>query len=293
VADVTFLMPVFNGGSFLRAALSSVFAQPRDWHVLVVDDGSTDGSWEYLQPLAGPNIDVIRTPRNLGLYGALNYALAYVRTAWTSLIFQDDRLKPDYLAEMRALAVRHPDVPLLWAAIDVLDVHDHVTAAGLASKGEESIEPAARAWRDVLLRGTYWTISGSFSRTAVLRRLGFRADLPHTADFEFLARAVRTQRLLYFESALVQIRQHGGQASAGNLAVARDLRERIQVIHEQLHEFPEDATLRFRLQLSRRLGGEITKRALGAARHGRWRLIGICLALLPGALSVAAPKRIA
>ena len=51
---VSILMPCYNAGRYLDAAMASMLAQTyTDFEVLALDDGSTDGSWERLQVWAG------------------------------------------------------------------------------------------------------------------------------------------------------------------------------------------------------------------------------------------------
>ena len=59
------IIPTYNRRELLRQALASVWAQTfTDYEVIVVDDGSTDGTWEELQALefAGPRACASRTP---------------------------------------------------------------------------------------------------------------------------------------------------------------------------------------------------------------------------------------
>jgi glycosyltransferase involved in cell wall biosynthesis len=291
VTPVTFLVPTYNGMPYVRLAVTTILAQPQPWSMLAVDDGSTDGTWDYLQTIAADNVRVVRNTRNLGLYGTLNTRVHEVSTPWTALVFQDDALRPGYLDAMNALKDRHPDVPMFWPAIDTI-LHDGaMKAAGLNTGREERITPDVTTWRDTLVRGTYWTISGSFSRTTTLQQLGFRPDLPHMADFDLLLRATRVVPLVYLERALVAIREHQGQASARNLTSGTDLDQRLRVILEQLSRWPGEASPGFRLNLAASVAHETFTRALGAARHGRWGLLRNCVRKLPRAAAIVGAGR--
>lgn len=286
MTPVTFLIPAYNGMPFLPHAITTVLAQPQPWSMLVVDDGSTDGTWEYLQTLSADNVRVVRNERNLGLYGTLNTRVHEVTTPWTALVFQDDALRPGYLEGMMGLTKRHPDIPMFWSAIDTI-LHDgSMRTAGLNTDREERIHPDAGTWRDTLVRGTYWTISGSFSRTTTLQQFGFRPDLPHMADFDLLLRATRSVSLVYFERSLVAIREHQGQASARNLMSGVDLDQRLQVILEHLRLCPGETSLGFRLNLAASVAHETFTRAIGAGRHRRWPLLVNCVRKLPRAAAI-------
>ena len=76
-ARVTVIMPTFNRAMFLRRAVDSLVAQTyQEWHLIIVDDGSTDETSSVVQPyLADPRIDVIPLIQNGGLGRALNVGL--------------------------------------------------------------------------------------------------------------------------------------------------------------------------------------------------------------------------
>jgi len=283
---VTVLMPVYNGLPFLAEAVSSVMSQEgSSWTLVIVDDGSTDGTWEYAQTLTSPRVRVLRNHENLGLYGTLEQQVRHVTTTWTAIVFQDDRLHTSYLQEMLSLTARHPGVAMFWAAISTINGVGQIIDAGIDSGREELIEPGPGAWRSVLLRGTIWTISGSFSRTSTLQEYGFRGDLPHCGDYDILLRMLRRTSFVYCERPLIAIREHTGQASAFNLAQGVDLRERLQIVAEQLRAHAADADVWFRMRLLGGVSYTIARRGLSAARHRRWSLLKVCVELLPRAVS--------
>jgi glycosyltransferase involved in cell wall biosynthesis len=245
---ITFVLPVFNGQSTLGNCIDSILSQTiHGWKLLAIDDGSTDGSGEFLKSLNDPRISVLKSKSNRGLYPSLNIAISQVRTEWISLIFQDDELMPTYLDDFLALSIQNPSVDLFWSEVKIyLESGDRVID-GIDTHRQELIQPSQLVWESVLERGTIWTISGSFSRTRILRDLGFREDLPHCADFEFLLRAVRVSTFLYYEHPLVTIRIHEGQASARNLTALVDMRERLVIFSEQLRMFEPAQEARWRI----------------------------------------------
>src|SRR5262249_1251914 len=76
---VSVIMPVHNGLPFLRAALDSLYAQTfGDFEIIVVDDGSTDGTWDMLRNERDRRL---RLTKNYvrGLGAALNHGLRFAR----------------------------------------------------------------------------------------------------------------------------------------------------------------------------------------------------------------------
>jgi glycosyltransferase involved in cell wall biosynthesis len=83
------VIPTYNRAELLRIALDSVFAQTfTDYEVIVVDDGSTDGTWEELQAL-GSRIHVLRQ-QNAGPGAARNLGVAEARGDYIAFLDSDD-----------------------------------------------------------------------------------------------------------------------------------------------------------------------------------------------------------
>ncbi|PYV86014.1 MAG: glycosyl transferase, partial [Acidobacteria bacterium] len=72
---VTVLMPVYNEAGVVQTAVESILRQTyKDWDLLIIDDGSTDGTSTLVQSIAekDPRITVIRNAANRGISAALN-----------------------------------------------------------------------------------------------------------------------------------------------------------------------------------------------------------------------------
>ena len=95
----TVMMPAFEAGLTLRAAVQSVLAQTMpDLELIVVDDGSDEPLADALSDLRDPRLRIIRHRRNRGLARARNTALAAARAPLVSQLDADDAWEPDYLA---------------------------------------------------------------------------------------------------------------------------------------------------------------------------------------------------
>lgn len=236
-AHTTFLVPVFNGARYLNEALASIQAQhDRGWVGLIVDDGSTDSSWEivedFLHDHPGPTWQARRHVTNRGLYPRLNEALATITTDWVAIVMQDDTVEPTYLSEMRRIALAYPEAEAIWATNLTVDANASVIGRGIDSARVEVIPAGVAPWENALVRGCFWGIFGSYSRVDCLRGTPFREDLPHCADYEWLLRALRRHTLVYLESPLSRIRAHAGAASARNLPAGIDLAEHYAILLE-------------------------------------------------------------
>lgn len=286
---LTIVVPTYNGMATLGATLHSIATQScQNFDLLFIDDGSTDGTARLIERMLRPNDRLIRK-ENSGLYDTLNHALAEVASEWVALLFQDDLLKPSYVGECLALINQRNEADFIWFAIDTVDDSGNLICGGIDVGRREVIQPGVKPWQDALLAGTFWTISGSLSRTWSLRQLSFRADLPHCADYELLLRALRDHTFLYVEAPLVQIRQHEGQASAKNLREASDIQERLLILRESLKRHPGDLDAELCKKIARRMVLQVMRRSAGYARRARLRASFLVLRHVPPAMRLARP----
>jgi glycosyltransferase involved in cell wall biosynthesis len=105
---VSIVLPTFNRGDVIRRAIDSVRQQSfTDWELVIVDDGSTDGTAEAVSGI-DPRIVVVRQ-ENGGVYVARNTGLAKARGRWITFLDSDDEWTPYYLELAAGFLERHPD----------------------------------------------------------------------------------------------------------------------------------------------------------------------------------------
>lgn len=123
----------FNHRRFLPETAASVLAQtyPR-WEWMIIDDGSTDGSLDYLRTLRDPRIRVYSQP-NTGRIHAKNRAVALSSGRYLVNLDSDDMLHRDYLKEMvgalerapQGVGVAYPDVQWIGARDELWRMPDY------------------------------------------------------------------------------------------------------------------------------------------------------------------------
>ncbi len=103
------VIPLYNKKREIARALHSVLAQTLPAaEILVVDDGSTDGSAAEVERIGSPLVRLIRQ-ENRGVSAARNCGLHEARSPWVALLDGDDWWHPGYLAEIARLIERYPD----------------------------------------------------------------------------------------------------------------------------------------------------------------------------------------
>jgi Glycosyl transferase family 2 len=115
-SGVSVIVPLYNKAAYIGRCLESILAQEHgDLEVIVVDDGSTDGSADLVRGYKDPRVRVI-VQKNAGPGAARNRAAAEAHFDWIAPIDGDDSWQGNYLAESMRMSRKHPDAAwMAWA----------------------------------------------------------------------------------------------------------------------------------------------------------------------------------
>ena len=144
ISEISVVIPLYNKAAEIERTLRSVLeqsVQPRE--IIVVDDGSTDGSGEIVERVASPLVRLVRQ-QNAGVSAARNKAISLASGRWVALLDGDDRWCEDYLLTMAQLIERYPDCGAYGSAFYVdnggeLVVADTPKSEGVVDFFEESM----------------------------------------------------------------------------------------------------------------------------------------------------------
>ena len=118
---ITVLMPVYNVERYVRGALDSLFRQTwQDFEVLIVNDGSTDGTRQILADTRDPRIRVIDMPHG-GLAAVLRCGVEQARGRYLARMDGDDEALPHRLAIQKAYLDRAPRAVLVHSLAQPVD----------------------------------------------------------------------------------------------------------------------------------------------------------------------------
>jgi glycosyltransferase involved in cell wall biosynthesis len=107
------IVPLYNKAPYVKLTLESVLAQTlADFEVIVIDDGSSDGSGDIVAAFSDPRVILVRQP-NAGVSAARNHGIRLARGEWVAFLDADDWLDPQYLATQWATASKHPNVSVV------------------------------------------------------------------------------------------------------------------------------------------------------------------------------------
>jgi glycosyltransferase involved in cell wall biosynthesis len=192
---VSAIIPTFNRRPYIRRAIDSVLAQtvPVD-EVIVVDDGSTDGTAELIEACYGTNVRIVRQA-NSGVSGARRRGIQEARGEWIAFLDSDDEWTPE---RNRLLLDATAKVPaeVAWVFGDLRVVTDEGPGPTLFEEFGLTVTESLQIFADALsvqFPFQFGLLQGSFIRRKVLLELecftsGLRSDDDLLAGFQVACR---------------------------------------------------------------------------------------------------------
>jgi glycosyltransferase involved in cell wall biosynthesis len=204
----------YNSAQFVGEMLRSVFAQTlQDFEIVIVDDGSTDGTPELIgREFADARIRIIRQP-HVTLRFARSIALAHSTGKHLAFLDSDDAWYPEKLARQVAAADECGEPALILCDADLIDAQsrrigrfsDQFRYADMDLRG-------TNGYLELLSRGNFVASPAPLIRTSAIRDAGgFNLSYRHVNDFELWLRLARRHPVRYLDEVLALYRVHDSQ----------------------------------------------------------------------------------
>jgi glycosyltransferase involved in cell wall biosynthesis len=200
-------MPVLNARPFLQESIGSVLSQSfRHFELIIVDNGSTDGSKEYAQSFSDGRIRVLTEPQR-GTARAINTGIAASRADLLALMDADDVSVRDRLSIQVAYMRAHPDIVLLGTRFSFIIGNKLVPVAPPLAHHQQI--------RRALLQGIAVFANGAtMFRTVAARKVGGHSLNGPAHDFDFFLRMSEIGTVHNLPATLYYYRLHEGASTA-------------------------------------------------------------------------------
>ena len=205
------IMTSFNYGCYIGLAIESVLAQSySDLELLIVDDCSTDDSWEVISKYNDPRVKAVRLEKNKGANFAYNYALSIAEGEYIACLDSDDIFMPNKLERQAEFLEQHPEIDICGTFVTEIDRNGAINFevrpyTDWFNVSVDLNDPSTWLWHNRVCH------SGSVVRKELHDRLGgFENRLIYTPDWQFWLRAlVAGARFSVLREELVGYRNHG------------------------------------------------------------------------------------
>lgn len=222
-ASITVLMPAYNPGPHFEAAVRSILSQRfANFELLILDDGTQDGSLDILASIADPRIRLMRNPRNLGLVETLNIGLREAKARYVARMDADDIAHPDRLAQQLAFMQAQPDVAICgtWS---------RTIGEGITSWETHFPREHADIVCQMLFNTGLTHPTVMFDKLQLQRHgLVYEGQHPHAEDYDLWTRAAHVVRLANLPQVLLDYRVHATQVSSSHKETQKQSARRIR-----------------------------------------------------------------
>ncbi len=218
------LMSVYNGGEYLSSSVESILGQTvGDFEFIIIDDGSTDNSWEIFQEYQDPRIKLHQNTKNIGLTRSLNKALEMAAGEYIFRQDADDISVATRLEEQVKYLEQNPHVILVGSAVTLVDESGSRTGEMIYhANHDKSIR-----WQ-LLLHNSFFHTSVAMRRNVLSKNnLRYRTEIQYAQDFELWSRILRFGDGANIRKPLVSIRLHKGQVTEKNWNLQQESATRI------------------------------------------------------------------
>lgn len=223
---VSVVIPSYNHAAYIRTAVESVLAQSHsNLELIVVDDGSTDGSRVYLGTVSDRRCTVVEQ-ENAGAHAAINRGLRMARGDVLAILNSDDLFHRQRIAvSLEALQEKGCDLVASW--LEVIDASGAVLGVkeGWSNMLPWPMKHSGQAvgeldqfTTNLLLTNFVSTTSNIVFTRRLYKRVGGMRNLRFAHDWDFLLRAAHEFRCGLIPRPLLQYRVHASNTISSNRA---------------------------------------------------------------------------
>ncbi len=202
---VTIIVPIYNGSAYLAETLDSLLSQTfRDFELLAIDDGSTDGSSDVVRSFKDERVRLIHKEHG-GLCTALNLGIAEARAPYIARSDQDDISPPERLERQMQVMENRPEALGLFA---------YSTKFGSKhrwSNADKTVMAPGELKEYEPMKDGCLLCSTMFVRTDALRAIGgFRQEYYPSDDWDMECRLSQAGKILILREPLIAYRFQTG-----------------------------------------------------------------------------------
>ena len=237
---VTIIMPTYNAELYIAEAVDSVLAQTyTNWELLLVNDGSTDGTAAVIERFSDPRIRVFTKP-NGGIGSARNLALSHMRGEYLSFCDSDDTLPAGSVEARLTALLADPEASFADGVVHVYD----------RQLKEVKREYRPRFTGVPLLELVGMTGSCFLGCTWMIRldpamKLKFNTDVTHAEDLMFFMSIAAGRKYIHVDAQVYYYRVTGHSSMSNVEGLANSLRYLEHWMASDLPEVPGSAVRKF------------------------------------------------
>ena len=253
---ISLIMPCYNSADYIVATVNGVFKQSfSDFELIIINDGSSDSSLEYLQQLSNryPKLRYF-SQTNQGAGAARNYGISEAQGEFIAFLDADDSLHPDCLKLLYQQFQQQSDIAIAYCGWQNKGLKENRCQPYIPPDYEQTNK------LETLLRTCPWPIHAALTRRNIIEENGgFNEALSSSMDYDLWLRIASKYPISRVNAVLAYYHHHDGEQITNN-------HQRIALNHRAIQQ----AFLNTHPEIIKQLGhkkvrlltdGELLKRA--------------------------------
>lgn len=210
MSKISVVMGVYNGGKYLNAAINSILNQTfKNIQFVIVDDGSTDETYDILNSFNDNRITIIRNERNIGLTRSLNKAISNSQGEYIARQDADDLSHPDRLQKQLSFLKSNPSFAMIGTQAILIDKDDSKIA-------DIKVASDVAVIKSSLPKANQFVHGSVLMRRSVLNEIGaYREEFRYAQDYDLWLRMLE-YKITNMPDQLYSLRRLGSSISLKN-----------------------------------------------------------------------------
>lgn len=207
---VSVVMPAYNAEKYISTAIESILNQTfKEFEFIIIDDGSTDSTWEVISRYANKDGRVVpvKNERNLKICKSLTKGIDKARADLIARMDADDWAYPERLKYQVEFMERNPEVVILGNAIEVCDKNINPINTRKYVQTDKKIR------KRILKNSPFAHPTVMYRKSAVLEAGGYDSGLADIEDYDLYFRLGKLGRFANLDETLLKLRTHSASVS--------------------------------------------------------------------------------
>lgn len=202
------IIPLYNKASYVDKTIRSILGQTfTDYELIIIDNGSTDGSSEIVAAFSDSRMTVYRLEENVGVSNARNKGVSLSTAPYITFLDADDWWEPTFLEEMTGLIERHPDAGIYGTSYWIIkNGRKRLAPIGVEEGFTEGEINYCRVYAKTLCM-PLTSITVVIPRTVFNETSGFNPQLKLGEDFDLWIRIALKHKVVFLNKPLSNYNQ--------------------------------------------------------------------------------------
>lgn len=202
------IVPLYNKAPYVGKTLRSILGQTfADFELIIIDNGSTDGSSEIVAAFSDARMRVYRLEENVGVSNARNKGVSLSTAPYITFLDADDWWEPTFLEEMAGLIERHPDAGIYGTSYWIVkNGHRRLAPIGVEEGFTEGEINYCQVYAKTLCM-PLTSITVAIPRKVFDESTGFKPHLKLGEDFDLWIRIALKHKTVFLNKPLSNYNQ--------------------------------------------------------------------------------------